>query len=650
MDGVPLERPGELLAVFAAIGACMLLPLTAPKGKYARRILWGSATALVVLTGIKIAAGTLSLQRGLTARYAVTGSAATAVRTDRTIAFENKGYVRDGAPFPFWFLNDRELFNQTGLDRPSMPVTAEWNGYATVRGTRLNAELVSDGSAEMEIAGIPYAEFTAWEAGTYPVRVRYTAGAGRDRHLRLTDPATGKPFAELFPREYSEKELARDTAAGNLADFALSGGLFIASLMFVALLKDAAWKEWFASRRPWTLVIGALCLTGILVRVFPDTASPYFNLLYSGSDELTYETFARHMRITGDWSMAALEREAYYYQLYYYFVLGMHYVLGETLLPVFMAQAMLLVTAAFAFASGLRRGIGTGTRVAAPVLLAAAAGIALMPELAEESARLLPTIPGIFFAACATLVLMAAKDAGGKKAAVLYGLAGAAFGAGILNRYNFIAWAPFLAAYALAQYGKKGLLPLAALALGTSAVLAPFVVRNGITAGQWRLVSQSNTTANFLLGTPVPAGFEPHTPPATANMPWIRTVFDERADRPLSWIREKPLDYLRLVYSKAAAAVSMHPVLWAVFCLVSAAWLARPSSLPDSLTRADYLVYGGFVLSQAVTITLASTGNAHYYFAITPFLILFAGLAVIMLARSANSLFHSSKQSSNQIR
>lgn len=650
LDGIPLEDSSELLLIFAVLTLCVFFPLTAPQGKWGKRILWGLATAFLAVTAMKASLGILSLPRGFSARYAVTGSTATANRIDPVIAFKSGGYARNAMPFPLWFVNDRELLNQEGLDRPSLPVTAEWNGYAVVRGTRLDVELTSDGKAAMEINGVPYAEFTAWQAGTYPIRVRYTAGEARDRFISLTDRKTGLPFTEIFPQAYSEKELAYDAIIGKIGKATMPAGLFIFLLMLMALSTGAPWKSWFVSRGPWTLILGAICLAGVLAYAFPATASPYFNMFYSGSDELTYETFARHMRLTGDWGMARLEREAYYYQLYYYFVAGMHYVLGEGFLTIFIAQAALLVAAAFVLASSMRRMICTETRAATPVFFAAAAGIALMPELAKESAYLLPTVLGIFFSAIAVTALMAAKGADGKKSAALYALAGAALGAGTLNRYNFLAWIPFLAAYALAQYGKKGLMPLAALSAGTLALLAPFILRNGITAGQWRLVSQSNTTANFLLGTPVPADFKPRVPVVTAGMPLIRSVFDERADRPLSWIREEPVAYLSLLYGKAKTAILTHPVLWFIFCISSAAWLTRPTMLGADLTRADYLVYGGFVMSQFVTITLASTGNARYYFVITPFLVLFAGLLGAMLARSMNSLFHSSKQSNNQIR
>lgn len=650
LDGIPLENPHELIFIFAVLALCVLLPLTAPQGKWSKRILWGLAAAFLAVTAAKASLAILSLPRGFSARYAVTGTTAAANRIDPVIAFKSGGYARNAMPFPLWFVNDRELLNQEGLDRPSLPVTAEWNGYAAVRGTRLDVELVSDGNSAMEINGIPYAEFTAWQAGTYPIRVRYAAGEARDRFISLTDRKTGLPFTEIFPQAYSEKELTYDATIGKIGKAVVPAGLFIFLLMLMALSTGAPWKSWFVSRGPWTPILGALCFAGVLAYAFPVTASPYFNMFYSGSDELTYETFARHMRLTGDWSMADLEREAYYYQLYYYFIAGMHYVLGEGLLTIFIAQAALLVAAAFILAAGLRRAVRTEIRAATPVFFAVAAGIALTPELAKESAYLLPTVLGIFFSAVAATALMAAKGASGKKSAVLCALAGTALGAGILNRYNFLAWIPFLAAYVLAQYGKKGLVPLAALSAGTLALLTPFILRNGITAGQWRLVSQSNTTANFLLGTPVPADFKPRMQVVTANMPLVRSVFDERANIPLSWIREEPFAYLRFLYGKAKNPILMHPVLWAFFCIASAAWLARPMMISAGLTRADYLVYGGFVASQFVTITLASTGNARYYFVITPFLIFFTGLLGVMFARSMNSLFHSSKQSSSQIR
>lgn len=647
LDGIPLDRPHELLILIIALAMCSFAPMRLPENPEGRKRIYALFCALICLSAAKVAIGTISLPQGLNGSYALAGRIE-AERLDRQIMFSDKGYAYGETTFPVWFLNDRERFNQADLDRTEMPFTTEWNGYARMETAQPDMLLEYGGDASVEIDGVPAERFAAWKTGMYPIRIRYDAGTANGRFLRLTRKSDGTAFEDLFPKPYGPRELARDKAVSRVGLAILIFGALAAMLAFMALVSGAAWKEWFVTWRPGALAIGAVCFALLVIRLRVAAQSPHAVMLYSGSDELTYETFARHMRITGDWSMGQLEREAYYYQLYYYFVALMHYIGGEGLMPIFIMQAAMLVVAGlFMMRAGMRMAkCGDGWKRSIP-FGAAFAAIGLMPELGRETMRLMPTIPGILAAAIAAWAMLLAGDTPGKKG-IAWSLAGGmVLGIGIMNRYNFLVWAPFLVAYAiLGKHGSRWAKPLAC-AGGIMIVLLPFVLRNRIVADQWRLVSQSNTTANFMLGTPVPEGFEPKSPFLTETKPILGTFFDGRANRTIGWMKERPYDYARFVYHKAKQSIDMHPALWSIFGAISLIWIMRPKILSEGLERRAYLLWGGFVIGQFSIITIMSTGDGRYYAPIIPFLVLSVALAA---GRSMNSLFHSSKQTDSQMR
>ncbi len=639
LDGLPLENPLETVALFLALWACVFLPLSFPQEGRNRKRTYVLMAVLLAAIAAKAALGAASLPRGLTGHYAsATAPAAATVRLDPVLAFESKGYVRNGSPFPVWFLNDRELFNEAGTDRTLLPFTAVWEGFVEMDAVQPDFALVHDGDASIAVGGTDPEKFVAWKSGPYPVRVTYASPPSRGHFLYLAGPS-GAPFTELYPAPYGKNEIARDKTVGFFTAIVLFAGLLAAILLVAGMTAGTRWIAWMKNDGLFAILAMA-AFAFAYGTVLHAAQSPYFNTPYAGSDELTYETFARHAATTGDWSMIGLEREAYYYQLYYYFLAAMHALCGEGFASVFALQAMALVFAALVFAR-------TGILASAPQAVQAGvfAAIAFMPELVGESGRIMPTVLGVFFAGCAAALMMRKKGHAGTHA-----LAGAMLGLGILNRYNFLAWVPFVLAYALVSAGKGKIVRCACLTGGIAAVLAPFFIRNGLIAHQWRLVSQSNTTANFMLGTPVPENFVPQGTFRAETFPFVRTVFDERASAAIEWMREQPWDYLALMLGKAEKAVSLHPALWCAFAIVSVLWTICPRALAEGLERRKYLVYGGFAISQMAVITLFSTGNDRYYFVITPFLVTSAGMLAAAAYRSKNSLFQSSKQSMSQIR
>lgn len=648
LDGIPLESPHELIVLAIAFSACWLAPMRMPDAGRKRKWIYALFFVLTIATAGKVAIGAMSIPRGLQGSYALPSGKPETRRIDRNIMFSDKGYAYGERTFPVWFMNDRERFNQAGLDRTKMPFTAEWNGYAHMETARPDIMFDHSGNASIEIDGVPAERFVTWKTGMYPIRIRYESGTENGRFLHLVRKSDKEAFDELFPERYEPQELARDAIAGKIGVIALFFGAWAAALAFILLASGAAWRQWMGTWRPMALVIGAICTMALLARIWTAAQSPYSIMLYSGSDDLSYETFSRHMRLTGDWDMSMLEQEAYYYQLYYYFVAMMHGIGGEGLLPIFIMQAILLVVAGFfIMRTGMRMAkVGNGWKEAFP-FLAAFAGIALMPELGKEAMRLMPTIPGICATAIAAWMIVCAGETPGKKGIALSAMAGAMLGVGIMNRYNFLVWAPFVVLYAgIGKHDNRWIRGVAC-ALGIAVMLCPFVLRNKIVANQWRLVSQSNTTANFMMGTPVPEGFEPESVFLAETKPILSTFFDGRVNRTIGWIRERPYDYLRLVYGKAARAISLHPVLWIAFVISSLIWLIKPSLLSAQLERKEYILWGGFVIGQFIAITLMSTGDGRYYAVTMPFLILSLALSV---GRSMNSLFHSSKQIKSQIR
>lgn len=635
-DGIPLERPHEIIAVWALIMVFALMPKPEAMERKTNQRIGICAALIIILALAKIGIGTASVERGLIGTYRIPGQEgserathrmtddARGTRRDRVIDFTNKGYDRASDPLPLWFMNDTVRFNRPDLDRTTLGFKAEWVGYIRLPAPgKPGIRAETNGIAKVTVDGMPIENFSAKEAGMYPIRVEYEPERDRNRAIRLEWEKTKQPVTELFVQRQTEGKLRQDTALGWGARAIIFLGMALIAAATGLLLKGTgSARAWVGS---WRIMAG-LALGGITAylatSVLGRTPSIFFNFLPSGGDELNYETYARHIQLTGDWAMTSFEKSSYYYQMYYYFLVAFHYVAGERLFGIAMIQACLVASASYiVFHIGRLLAAPDGSARSAWVGIPAMIGFALMPEIREEIFHLTPTITGIFFATAAAAILLWGERTAPEKKAPFW-IAGILMTLAVMNRYNFLAWVPCIMIWLAIKREKIGWKAVGLFIMAFSLSTAPFVIRNKMVANEWRLVSKWNSTINFIKGNPVPAGYAGKSEIDVTATPILKSVFDGQASEVVRWIIDEPREYAKFSMKKIRFALSLYPVLWAIFGAISLIWLIRPKLIDAHLERKDYILIGGFVLTQLVAVTIFSIDSPRYHFTLIPFLML----------------------------
>jgi dolichyl-phosphate-mannose-protein mannosyltransferase len=332
--------------------------------------------ALVVLVLVKLLAGVYVVgERGLEGEYFANAEwtrpiergtdfpSRSFTRIDRQIAFGGT----DRPDFPLYFFNDSERFNFYNWgepDRAKLPFSVTWQGYVSapraedrrqfyLRGNGVTAELWVDGAQAVHLDPTAEAafEWARWPAGLRQLTVRVSVpdGASRQFEAGFVD-AEGKqtPFDDtnLIARPYPGWRVT----AGRIVRFvsrmidvlliALLLGIFASTVARIVLTASARGP---GRRDAIVALVWIAAMAGGLL--FAGPAVNRLVILGGGSDELTYESYARDILLNGPLMLLghpAGQASAFYYQpLYPYFLALTHAVLGEDLSGVYLAQWLL---------------------------------------------------------------------------------------------------------------------------------------------------------------------------------------------------------------------------------------------------------------------------------------------------------------------
>lgn len=645
-DGIPLDRLHELLTL--AILPAIFLFIPAHQKKISR-FYW----ILVLLIIGKAIIGHAALQEGLIGTY-YSGSGAAkmrerstefftalpnATRIDNTINFKQEGYPKEGAPFPLWFLNDNTRFNGTGGDIRLVPFSAKWQGYLHVPEGGKTLTIASDGTTTMNVR-LPKTE------AVVPIAITYTASATPYRFLTLSwngSPAT--IVNAFYQKPYTIPDVQTHRVL-KILDLAVKS---IALVLCILLLKEGFAKtplaQWFASSSPYLFASYAAGVTVLLRWLVSDAQSSYFNFFSRGNDDVTYETYARHIQFTGDWSMRAIETGSYYYQPYYYFITLFHYLGGEGIFAVIALQGIAFCIAIACLALIGKRMMGTNDTLKQTWPLFILFPLALsMPFARIEVFRLFPSVIGALAATVVGALLLAAKNEMRPMNRWLYFFAGIALGCGIVNRFNFLSWIPFIALWMCMSFGKRCALPLMSFSMGIALIIGPMIVRNKIVDGNWRMISRSNPTVNFMQSMPSEANAYAGNYNNTAISKKTAMLFDGRATPAIEWIMDHPKAYARAIIGKLKTVFQMFPWQFMAFLLGSFLYLCVPRLVAPHARRADYILIGIFPLMQIASVILMSNNSMRYHFSAALYMALWAPLLVMMVQNAIKALMRARKR------
>lgn len=647
-DGVPLGNLTELVALYILISCIMLFPR--PDFPLGSRT--GIVALLIIIAGsagLKLWIGTISLPHGLVASYYAPESeiperstefknTGSGTRIDPEVNFAKIAYSTTVRPFPLWFFNDNTRFNRsTEETNASIPFRAMWKGYIYIprsapairieaRSGTATAMIGDKPSKDGLIAFSP----TADREDVMPIAVEYAAHGTPHAKISLSWENGEGMRSVLFPERHASAEIIRDAwlAAANGA-LALGASAAMIALLFAGI-SARSWKRWLVSHDgalalAWIL---ASCLAAYgLMQIAP---SNYANFLAPEGDSLTYETFARHLQFTGDFAMRAFEHEAYYWQILYYHILAIaHEMFGEALFPLFFMQALSIIVAGYAaaYATASISGIRDWRMIPAFALVAG------NPLLTQGASALYPG--GALLVTLTILFLMKARSAfrearAGMWQAVLVG-GGIACSLAVLMRTDIAAWLPVIVIWIAISFPRERIAAYAAFILPFIIVLSPFVARNMLVAGQFRLVSQSSSTANFMLGTPLPANHAPDNSRPEGILRKTGFLFDERANKTLNWIAGNPRNYARLLMKKAAVLGGFRPFDATIAILYG---LGAAGALLGFIFRPDLrlpisLIAGG-IFAQLGGLAIMSVAFMRYSAPLVPPLAILAAMTLYL--------------------
>ena len=679
-DGIPLSQFHELIALFILGIIFFLLPKSSEEIKKKKYL--GYITVFVIgLTIIKLVIGLISLPQGLTASYYFPSFDSSvpekstefkklnskSTRLDREINFKNINYSFIVNPFNLSFLNSIEhKKSKLSNKRHKLPINAIWEGYLFVPNNRSQLEIESYGKSEIHIEDKKILEIknsvTKINVSDntnklVSLKIIYQATIDDDRRnlgLRWTDNDNQKSSLKtyLFPEAYSTNQIKMDSAI-YLVDIVNKILLLILTILFFGLIiKRALWKDWLFTWKPY--FIGSIGFSAyyIINKLLLGANNIYLSFLSPGNDSFTYESYSRYIQFSGDWLMKAIVPGSYYYQPYYYFVALFHYLAGESIFFIFLIQSLFIILSLILiFYIGkliLKKGdsIKDTWMLLVPFFL-----VIFNKPLINEALRLRPLYVGVFMILITIFLLFLAirkQEAKGKWIWPTI-LAGCCFGLSIILRFNFLIWTPFILIWLVVRFRKR-LKAIIGFIIGSVITLSPFILRNWFVAKQFRLVSRSNSTANFIMGTPIPKDFVPSGIDHSKTFNYFNSFFDGRAYKHIQWIIESPGDFFQLLKHKVLTGPLVYenvnminywtliPVL--IFLIISIIIIIKPSLISSAIKRRDYLLIGGFFWSQFITIIIFSSGTSIRFFIPIIFVaLLFIPFVIVLLEKSFKKIF-----------
>lgn len=562
-------------------------------------------------------------------------------RIDEEINFESVGYGLHSKPFQFWFLNDYRKFNDPAIEKWLIPLSVIWKGYVyapNLDNLKINAS--TNGEIKLYLNKkeiVDRANFYISEQYRnkfIPIEIIYNRSRQTTQFLKLSIPNT-----YFFPQKYSDFQAYWDKLAQIIDNvIKIIVLLTISSILFL-LVRQINYKELFLSSR-FHLFFTFLILLYLSVRqLLQKASSEYFNYLALGNDPLTYETFARHIQLTGNWSMSALETGAYYYQVLYYHTLVIaHYLMGESLFPIIFIQVISVLITALLVVWICKLFIKKNSLVFIPILFLSA----LNPVTLKQAFQMFPVGTFLIILVSFLLLLAETEIIINKKLALTYFfLAGISLGLSILMRNNAAILLVFILLWFIFSFKKSFLIPFVSFLVGTILPLMPFLVRNRLLSGQFVLMSKSALTNNFILANSPPSHYIYSEKNYDAMMNFANNFVDGRAFPVIQWILDQPLDYLKLASQKFLyflGFTSSEATLWLsipfiLFLICSILFLVKPALFSKFSKRKDYLITGGFAWTHLATIAFFAVSQQRYSVPLMPFLILFSCLLIIPLSK-----------------
>ena len=667
LDGIPLDQFHELVFLVLLVSFFIfLLPNFQKKYQSTFKIV---NCVLLLLITVKIFTGIISVPRGLIGYYyyptvengalqkstEFINTKISGTRIDEEINFRNTGYSFEARPFQFWFLNDYRKFSDSTIEKWVIPLTIIWKGYLYAPNLdNLKIDLSSDNKAELylnknEILNIQgsdqldilknnrHAELNIlkeYKNKFIPIEIVYQRGQGTTQFLKLSIPST-----YLFPQKYSEFQIYSDNVAGFIDNFIKILILIIISTILLFLISQNNWKEWFFSLRFYIFTSFLLIFYLVVKKLMNRADSEYFNFLGLGNDPLTYETFARHIQLTGNWSVSAIEASQYYYQiLYYYALTTAHYLIGESLFPIIFIQIVSVLLTALLVIWICKLFIKKNSLIFLPLLFL----IALNPVTIQQAFQMFPVGTLLITLVPLFLLLAENKNKTGQGWVLIYFfLAGIFLGLSVVMRNNAAALMPIIFLWFIFSFKKSFIIPFSSFFTGTMLPLMPFLVRNRLLSGQFVLISKSATTVNFIQANSVPSGYTPSEKNYDIIMNFANNFLDKRAFSSIQWILEQPLEYLRLVSQRLLyflGFISSEATLWLsvsfiLFFIGSTLFIIKPNLFSEKAKRKDYLITGGFIWTHLASIAFFAVSQQRHSVPLMPFLILFSCLLFVPLSK-----------------
>jgi hypothetical protein len=509
----------------------------------------------IALLGAKLAIGLwLPVDHGFVGRYYANDAwrppqerSLDFLRLAATRIDDRLEFRQPARPFPVYFFNDSARFNYylpRDPDRSRLPFSVEWQGwlrvpyagvtrfYLSTPGTtgpgdgETNARAILDVDGQRLLALSARIERDEIELalgpGWHRLDVRYRAPSAREalRGLAAGTIDHGRDYPFDAEAVYTEPHSGARCIADWIVRAVSSGldGLLIATL--------GGWIAWNVGRMLTRLVVNppsrseppsrgrsALALLTITVAAYVFVRALRRHLvglpimLSGGDDWLTYETYARDIVLHGPLMTLGQpigHGSAFYYQpLYPYFLAAVHFLVGEDFSGIYVAQQLLLASAAWALYRVTVRLFG---RVAGWVTLVLAAyWVRVVISLGgpPDQGSLLAETLFVPVVALWLLALVRFADRPSRSRGAWTGILG---GIAALTRTTLLAALPLillLMAISL-KVGRRTSVtsPLIIFVACLGGMMGLVVLRNGVVSGQWMLTPTSGGINLFISNEP----------------------------------------------------------------------------------------------------------------------------------------------------
>ena len=253
------------------------------------------------------------------------------------------------------------------------------------------------------------------------------------------------------------------------------------------------------------------------------------------------------------------------------------------------------------------------------------------PHMKNESFLLFPSVAGAFGSAATGALLLAGKNSAYPKKRFLFFCAGIALGLGIMSRFNFLVWIPWIIIWMLVIFGKRSLIPIATFLTGLTIIVGPMIARNKLISKNWEIVTRSNPTINFLGSVPAEAKIYSGDYNHAKITERMERIFDERATPAIEWIMDHPKEYMRLLMGKIIETIAWFPWQCTIFFTSSCMYLWKPNLFSSRAQRADYVLIGMFPVVQVISVILMSNNNMRYHLPAMLYMAIWAPLIMIVI-------------------